>query len=128
MRSSLRIFLFLGLGLLLGGALGLYVGWYAWPTEFTDADLTLLADGYRRDYALMIAQAYAQDGDLNRARQRLRQLEGSTAESWYLEVTVDAILAGQDEAALRYLVALADDLGLASPLFTPFLPETAGGP
>ncbi|GAB4162198.1 MAG: hypothetical protein Fur0021_36230 [Candidatus Promineifilaceae bacterium] len=117
-----RTVFFLVLGLLLGAGLGLYLGWVVWPTEFTNADPSLLAETYRQDYALMIATAYERDGDLATARWRAATLDVENPNDWLLRFTVDTILAGQDETAMRRLSRLAYDLGLRSPALTPYLP------
>ena len=118
------------MGLLLGASLGLYLGWVAWPTEFTDADLTLLDESYKRDYTIMIAAAYSNDGDLAAAQQQLRQLRTGAEANPYepvLTYAVDLILTNGDEQDIRYLVRLADALGLSSPAIVPYLPPPAEG-
>ena len=118
------------MGLLLGAGLGLYLGWVAWPTEFTDADLTLLDESYKRDYTIMIAAAYSKDGDLAAAQQQLRQLgTGSEANPYepVLTYAVDLILTNGDAQDIRHLVRLADALGLSSPAIVPYLPAPAEG-
>ena len=117
-----RTVFFLVLGLLLGAGLGLYLGWVVWPTEFTNADPSLLAQAYRQDYALMIATAYERDQDLAAARWRAATLDVENPNDWLLRFTVDNILAGQDETAMRRLSRLAYDLGLRSPALNPYLP------
>lgn len=122
MMARLRSFLLILLGLVLGAALGLYLGWVAWPTEFTNANPSVLQESYRQDYARMIADAYAADDNLAAARQRVERL-GADGEAFLLSVTLDAILLGDNEAQIRRLVRLAADLGLSSPALTPFLPD-----
>lgn len=125
MRNWLRAVLWIGLGLGLGLSLGLYLGWVAWPTEFVDADPSILRDDYRSDYTLMIAQAYVQDGDLAAAQRRLYSLGGEAPDRWLLTLTVDAILAGRDEETIILpLVALSRDLGLNSPAMAPYVQAT----
>lgn len=114
------------LGMGLGAGLGLYLGWVAWPTEFTDANPSVLQENYRKDYARMIADAYAADGNLTAAQQRINRL-GTDGQAFFLSVTLDAILLGQDEAEIRRLVSLASDLGLSSPAMTPFLGDENSG-
>lgn len=108
------------LGLLLGAGLGLYVGWVAWPIEFSDADPSFLNQRYRQDYTLMIAAAYEMDGDLAGARRRLGSVAAEDVDAWLLSLTVDQILNGGNEHEIRQLVALAGDLGLSSPLMEPY--------
>ena len=126
MSSWLRIILFLGLGLLLGSGLGLYVGWIVWPTEYTEADLTILAPEYRYDYTIMVAANYALDGDLGAARGRLQKLAADESDAWLLEVAGQAILQGAAEQDIRNLALLARDLGLQAPALAPYLPENDG--
>lgn len=125
MRNWLRAFLWIGLGLAIGGSLGLYLGWVAWPTEFVDADPSILREDYRRDYTLMIAHAYALDGDLSAAQRRLYTLGDEEPDRRLLTMTVDAILSGRDEQTIILpLVALSRDLGLNSPAMAPYLQVT----
>ena len=122
MRNWIRAFIWIGLGLALGLALGLYLGWELWPTEFVDADPAILREDYRRDYALMAANAYALDGDLEAARLRIYRLGAEEPERWLLSLTVDAILSGRDEqTVILPLVHFAHDLGLESPALAPYL-------
>ncbi|MFW6183833.1 MAG: hypothetical protein ACOC8X_08545 [Chloroflexota bacterium] len=124
MRNWVRPLVWIGLGLLLGAALGLYLGWVAWPTEFVEANPTILEEEYRRDYTLMIAHAYALDGDLDAARIRLASLEQEAPDQWLLTQTVDAILSGRDEQTIILpLVRLSRDLGLNSPAMAPYLAD-----
>jgi hypothetical protein len=120
--SRLRPFLTVIIGLALGIGLGLYLGWVAWPTEFTDANPSVLQDTYRHDYVRLIATAYTADNNLPAAQQRVASL-GVDGRDVVLTVTLETILQGGDEAEIRQLVQLAADLGLSSPAMTPYLPE-----
>jgi hypothetical protein len=111
----------LAVGLLAGILLGMLVGWVLWPTQFTDADLTVLQESYRRDYTVMIATNYTLDGDLMGARQRLFQLGETDPEAWLLAITVETILQGTAAQDAAHLVRLCRDLGLYSPLMEPYL-------
>lgn len=57
-----------------GIAIGLLITWGLWPVEFTNADPADLRPVHKDDYVRMISAAYARDGDLDAARQRLTQL------------------------------------------------------
>lgn len=128
MRGSARNIFWVGLGLLLGAALGLFLGWVAWPTEFTEADPTILQESYQRDYTLMIAANYAVDGDLAGARRRLADLGKEDTNAWLLDQVVAHILENENETEIRQLVLLAHDMGLSSPAMTPYLPAAEGTP
>lgn len=120
--SRLRPLLIIVVGLALGIGLGLYLGWVAWPTEFTDANPAVLQETYRQDYVRLIAAAYTADNNLPAAQQRVANL-GADGRDVVLAVTLDTILQGGDDAEIRQLVRLAADLGLSSPAMTPYLPE-----
>jgi hypothetical protein len=120
MRSILRSIGFTGLGLVIGAGLGLYLGWVAWPTEFTDANPGVLQEDYRRDYLLMVAIAYTLDNDLPAAQQRIASL-GTDGDAFLVNTIIDLILQQGDEATIRQLVHLAADLGLSSPAMQPYL-------
>ncbi|MCP4423867.1 MAG: hypothetical protein GY803_05190 [Chloroflexi bacterium] len=120
--ARLRAILIVILGLALGVGLGLYLGWVAWPIEFTDANPSVLAESYRQDYVRMVAVAYAADGDLDGAGRRIASL-GADGQDFLLSVTLDAVLRAEDEAEIRRLVRLAADLGLSSPAMTPYLSD-----
>lgn len=120
MRHWLRIIGLVGLGLLIGLGLGLTLGWVVWPTEFTDANPTVLQENYRHDYALMIATTYALDRDLSAAQRRVDSL-GEDGEALLFAYTLDMILRGENEGDIRRLVRLTSDLGLYSPAMEPYL-------
>ncbi len=120
-RDLVKLTLLLVLGLAAGIGLGLFLGWVAWPAEFTEADPTVLEESYQHDYALMIAAAYSLDEDLDDARRRIRSLGLEDSDAWLMAMTVDYILIGGNELEIRQLVRLSTDLGLYSPLMEPFL-------
>lgn len=122
--SRLRPLLIIVIGLALGIGLGLYLGWVAWPTEFTDANPAVLQETYRQDYVRLIAAAYTADNNLPAAQRRVADL-GAAGRDVVLGVTLDTILQGGDDAEIRQLVRLAADLGLSSPAMTPYLPEVS---
>lgn len=123
MRNLLRLISLVAVGLAVGIGLGLYLGWVAWPTEFTNANPAVLQESYRRDYLNMIATAYALDNDLPAAQQRIASL-GADGPQFLLDTTIDLILLPGDEAEIRRLVQLAAVLGLSSPAMLPYLPAT----
>jgi len=125
MRSWLRAAGIMIVGMAIGIGLGLTLGWVVWPTEFTNANPSVLQETYRRDYARMIASAYAADGDLAAARQRIAQLGADGAQTLFA-VTLDAILKGESETEIRRLVRLSTAVGLYSPAMEPYL-DTAQG-
>lgn len=113
--------IFILLGLAIGVGLGLAVGWVFWPTEFTDANPTVLEDRYRRDYVQLIADSYALDNNLAAAQQHIDDL-GEDGPQYVLQVLIEMILRQDDEAAIRRLARLANDIGQYTPAMAPYLP------
>lgn len=99
-----------GLTILLGLIASLYAGWELRPLSAADAAPALLREDYAADYALMAAEAYAADGNLDRA---IEHLEYLTADN-VLAPLVTAMEFGQEhsysEADLDLLAALASAL------------------
>ena len=120
MRSWLRAIGFIIVGAAAGAGLGLYLGWVAWPTEFTDANPAVLQESYQRDYLLMSANVFAADGDLDAAKQRIASLGGS-GEQLLFTLMLDMILRAENEVETRQIVRLAAELGLYSPAMEPYL-------
>jgi hypothetical protein len=117
-----RVVGWLALGTLLGAGLGLLLGWVVWPTEFTEADPTVLEEKYQLDYTLMIASTYWMEEDIGSARRRLESLGHEDYIGWFRRVTIDHILNGAEESQIRQLVNLAADLGIYSPAMEPYWP------
>jgi hypothetical protein len=53
--------------ILLGFVGSLYYGWVKAPVDISDAEPSLLRADFRADYALMVAEAYQADQDVDRA-------------------------------------------------------------
>jgi hypothetical protein len=70
MRTTPRLLF----GLTLGLILGLLYGWIIRPVEYLDTAPASLREDYRSDFVLMIAETYANEGDLELARIRLASL------------------------------------------------------
>jgi hypothetical protein len=126
MKGWMRNLVWIGIGLLLGAGLGLFLGWVAWPAEFEEANPSILEEQYQRDYTVMIASTYAVDGDLAAARRRLNSLGKADSNAWLLDQVVAHILENENETEIRQLVRLAADLGLSSPAMAPYLPQGEG--
>jgi hypothetical protein len=62
------------MALAVGVGAGLYIGWVAAPVKYVDAGPDSLHQSYKDDYVLMIATAYAGDGDLTAAQAALTGL------------------------------------------------------
>lgn len=58
-------------GIVVGLLLGLAVGWGLWPVQWTNATPAQLRSDFQESYILLVANEYAETGDLERARERL---------------------------------------------------------
>jgi hypothetical protein len=61
--------------IIVGLGLGLLYGWVVNPVSFQDTTLSNLRIDYKTDYALMVAEVYHQENDLEWALTRLTLLE-----------------------------------------------------
>jgi hypothetical protein len=78
--------------IVLGAAVGLAVGWWVIPVKNWDTKPVSLRSDYKADYALMVAETYQQEGDLNLAVKRLQFLGSESP----LRLVQKAILSGQE--------------------------------
>ena len=122
-RSIRRTVAWLVLGFLIGAGIGLFLGWVAWPLEFSETDPADMDERFQVDYTLMIAAAYSDDMDLSEAGSRLSRLAKDDAGRWVLGMAVDYILNGESEADILKLVILANDMGQYSPIMDPYLAQ-----
>lgn len=122
MNQLAKILLLLSIGLLIGAGLGLYVGWVAWPTQYSDANPATLQEGYQIEYVKMVADVYANDGDLTTALVRLGEF-GPEYETVLLNAINTQLLQNGDPNGLRRLARLAKDAGVTSPVIESILAD-----
>ncbi len=84
---SLRTRLSIIIGLLLGGAAGVILGWVVWPTTYIDADPQALYTGFQQDYIQMVVDSFNTNQDSGLARLRLEAMgeNAAPAMSAYIE-------------------------------------------
>jgi hypothetical protein len=110
-------------GALLGLLLGLAIGWWWWPVEWTNSTPGNLRSDFQSDYIVWVAERYASTGDLEWARGKLGVeywKEGQLAE------TLEGLAgerSGQDVVRLRALGRAIE----AAPEAPPAAPEPGGG-
>ncbi len=117
-----RFFVSLLVALLVGLGLGLYLGWVQFPVQETDSAATALAQRYKDEYAVMIAQGYLADQDITGALERLRLLQVDNIPAYVQEVTERYITNSRDVRDIRVLVALSEGLGRLTPIMEPYRP------
>jgi hypothetical protein len=105
-------------GLVLGLILGLLFAWVIDPVVYRSTEPATLKENAKETYRLMIAQAYAATGNLERAKQRLALLEDDNMVNALGAQAQRALANGKAEDA-RTLALLAAALqSEASPLPT----------
>ncbi len=111
-------------GLLIGLVLGVVYGWVISPVNYTDTAPAALRRDYRDQYLILIAQAYAADGDLDRARQRIASLGDADAGEAVTALAQQLAAAGKDSSALSALAsALGVGISAVTSAPTPTLPH-----
>jgi|GEM_PF-428818 len=115
--------------LMVGAAIGIYLGWEQFPVQETNSAMCQLADNYREEYTLMVARAYQADRDRDAALQRLLPLSTSTNETclnnatsqinnipaWVQEITERYLTRGSDVGEICHLAALSNAFGRPIP-------------
>ncbi len=112
-------------GLLIGLVLSIVYGWVISPVKYTDTAPAALRRDYRDQYLILIAQAFAADGDLDRARQRITSLGEANAGEAVTALAQQLAAQGKDSSALSALAsALGVGISAATSGATPTLPYT----
>ncbi|MBG0770961.1 MAG: hypothetical protein H0S82_04595 [Anaerolineaceae bacterium] len=96
-------------GLVLGFLLGLLYAWWVNPVVYSNTEPATLRSDYQENYRLVIAQAYAATGNLERAESRLALLRDEDAIFELGSQAQQALAAGFSEDA-RALALLASAL------------------
>jgi hypothetical protein len=120
-RTGLILTLLIVGGLAAGIGLGLVFGWVVWPVSYTNTTFTNLSTADKETYIVLVAAAYASDGDLEGAKARLEMLEAPNAPQWVAEVTGRYIAEDRNETDISYLVKLARALGVDTEQMAPYL-------
>jgi hypothetical protein len=108
-------------GFFIGLALSLTYTWVIDPPPLTDTTPAALNPHDKEVYTVLIAAAYATDGDPGRARKRLAELEDPDIENTIIALAERYINEGHDVRDVRALARLADDLGRTSMALRPFI-------
>lgn len=102
------------IGIVVGGAVGLALGWWLWPVTYTNTSPAVLRQDFHDEYVLIIATAYETEGNLERARQRLAQLNPDEPAAPLVELAERLRdREGRDRDVMR-LARLAQALGVDS--------------
>jgi hypothetical protein len=102
------------LGLIIGLALSLTYVWVLNPVESYNVALADLNPADKEEYIVLIAAAYAIEGDLNRARARLSELGDPDSARTVAKLAERYIAEKRSTTEIRSLAKLADALGVTS--------------
>ncbi len=113
--------------LIIGTLLGLYFGWVQFPVKYTDSSADRLAQRYKDDYTVMVANAYLDDSDLTAALERMRLLGVENVPAYIQETTERYITNSREVTDIRALVTLSSGLGRLTPIMEPYQIVTLPG-
>ena len=104
------------LGILVGFVLGLVTGLFVAPVTYTESEVAHLRSAQKDDWVYMVSAAYALDGSLADAKQRINRLDGdpSIAAKYVADVAQRAI-ERQDARNAKNTALLAVALGVGTP-------------
>jgi hypothetical protein len=109
---------------LTGAGLGLWYGWMVNPVEYKDTDVAHLYAVYRDEFILMVAEAYAVDGNLDTARARLALLSVPDPANTVADLAEAALSRGASQLDVQALARLAAALGVQREPLRPYLGES----
>ncbi len=109
-----RPWIWIAVGLMLGLFAGLVYTWVFQPVAFYDTYPPLMREDFRTDWIHMTGLAYADDGDLERARLRLKDLRQVEVRNALAQTLDAAVTTGRPVLTLQRLASLAQDYGAQS--------------
>ncbi|NLX08908.1 MAG: hypothetical protein GXY36_04575 [Chloroflexi bacterium] len=103
------------IGIVVGLAVGVYLGWEQFPVEYTNSSLAALAPRYQQEYTVMVAEGYQVDRDVNAALTRLQAL-GKENTFDYVQALTEQYISQSNVPAIPVMVALAEVMGRLTPV------------
>ncbi len=102
------------IGVLVGLAAGLFLGWEQFPVEYTNSAMSNLAPRYQEDYTVMVAEGYVYEQDVNGALTRLQPL-GKENIFDYIQDLTERLISQSNVPFIAPMVALAEAVGRLTP-------------
>ncbi len=121
--STAKIIAVMFLGIFVGITLGLFVAWVVWPVEYYEGPPALLKDTWKDEILYLVSVAYAQDGDLEAARARVRDLAVTELDARFTRLAHRLEAEGAPPKSLEALALLAKALGLSNPELSGYIPS-----
>lgn len=110
-------------GLIVGLVVGLYYAWLVEPVSYVAAGPSRLSDEYKEEYILLISQSYAADGDWEKARRRLENLDDPNVANTVALQLERNLRNGEPAQILNKLAIVAEKLGSRSSAVALFVPS-----
>jgi len=101
------------LALTTGLAFGIWLGLTLWPLEVSNVDVRDLNPAAQEELVVLTADTFALDGDLDRARERLKQINDPKVEDRVAILAQNYAL--QKDPSASHLALLAEALGATNP-------------
>jgi hypothetical protein len=120
-----RLVLFTGVAVGLLG--GLVYAWGVEPIEYVDVGPWMMGADYREEWVRLAALSYVADGNLERARWRLADLDREDIAGAMGALIDEYAAAGRSAETMRRLTVLAQTLGVQTPAMLVYL-ETSVAP
>lgn len=99
--------------LAVGAAIGLWIGWVGWPVQIANVDVTDLKLSAQDQMIVLVADTYAYDQDLDRAKTRLGELKDKNVGDRVAALAKK--FAAQNQSSAANLANLAIALGASDP-------------
>ena len=109
-------------GLLVGVLAALYFAWQVMPLQLVDNQPRSLAPAFREDFVLLVAETFAIEQDVDRARARLASLGKTTGPAIVAQQTEKMFVTGAGSNDGNFMLQLAAALGVATPAMQKYLP------
>jgi hypothetical protein len=115
-RKLLILAVIIPIGCLAGLVFGLIVGWQLLPVEYTNTEIGNFGPDGAKEYVLLVATEFCTDKDVERARQRLAELDVPNPEQFvaYLADKFVEEDRGKDDPDTVNLVCLSEALGVST--------------
>jgi hypothetical protein len=116
-RRLLILFSIMPVGCLLAILLGLFIAWQVFPTRFVDAKISDLSPDQAQDIVVMVADDFAKNHDINRAKDDLLEKLKVPNPPQYVSLVAERMVRthrGPIDQDLKNVVNLAEALGVST--------------
>jgi hypothetical protein len=121
-KQTRKWLLWASVGIAVGLATGVAIGWWLWPAKYTNTAPSVLRQDYYDDYLMMTAVAYEVEGNLEQAQVRLLSLAPTKPPAApVIELAERLVETGGESEKITRLARLAQALGTTTRVLAPYL-------